>query len=169
MVNKNIIKSADACIIYVSRTRRVGVFVLNLLLTLMIIIISVRSKMYESGFTIFFMSIAYICLIITLYSNIKQVLNPPAPIIITPKELSLPDGEKIRWENIKSIFLKPGSYTPPILCIQTTKQHNIDLLDWYLYAEKKQLISLFEEYAGRKLYIGIRLKGASVRRTKREG
>jgi len=64
--------------------------------------------------------------------------------------------------------MKPGSFTPPTLCIQTTKGYGIDLLDWYLYADKKQLISLFEEYAGKKLYIGLRWVGRPTKNVKEQ-
>ena len=168
MAYKNIIKTEDSCTIYVTRAGRVCILVQNLLLLLVIIFLSVRLNMYKSGLGIFIFSIGYLCYVIELYLNIKHVINPPGPIVFTKRELSLPDGEKVQWEYINSLFMKPGSFTPPTLCIQTTKRHDIDLLDWYLYADKKQLISLFEEYAGRKLYVGMRLKSPSTNKVKKQ-
>ena len=168
MAYKNIIKTEDSCTIYVTRAGRVCILVQNLLLLLVIIFLSVRLNMYKSGLGIFIFSIGYLCYVIELYLNIKHVLTPPGPMVFTKKEILLPDGEKIRWELIDNLYTRPGGYGRPTFCIHTTKGYGIDLLDWYLYANKKQLISLFEEYAGKKLYIGLRWVGRPTKNVKEQ-
>lgn len=160
----NIIINEDSCTIYPSYYRQLFELVGYIVQGVFFICVQFWILPNRLSMTIYI--IIYVLTIIMVGINIKNLIFPPQPIVLTEKGVLVPTGYFVEWERVRSIYFKPGWRTPPVLKIDANKYGNWEILDWYLYTGKKKLIFLFEEYAEKKLYVRTRDKNPSKSNSK---
>lgn len=151
----NIKEESDTCVISFNKKaclhKIVGEIIVYILLLCMYVW-CVDYKSFHWSLYIWII-IGSVCFFIILSLDIRNLHHLPRPLILTHEELELPDGLKLKWKDIDSIYFNPIRGTMPELCIKTKQNSHVEkLLDWYLYANKNELIRLFEKYANKKLY-----------------
>ena len=145
-------KQHSRCTIYPSKARQVNAVIENILLIAIIIIFFIACLDRWHGDTIAIFVFLSLCSLLMLYNSIKRLKNPPPPIILTQKDVTLPNGSSIIWQEIKYIKFNHHPYPAlPDLIIKNKNGKIEELSNWDRYTSKKKLILLFETYAGRKL------------------
>ncbi|MBR4547132.1 MAG: hypothetical protein IKO66_03670 [Paludibacteraceae bacterium] len=152
----NIVINDETCTIYPSTVRRVAELLGWVIQG--IFLVCAQVWILPGRFSWGFYAVGYVFTLILIIVEIKNIIYPPQPIVLTYKGVIVPNGNYITWDKVDFISLKPGWRTPPIFHIGTKKVGFWDIGDWYMYTNKKTLIPLFEEYADRKLYIGVQDK-----------
>lgn len=148
----DIILKEDSCTIYSSKARRVNAMIEDILFiaTIIVFFIVCLNRLHGGAIAIFVFF--GLCSLLMLYGSIKRLKNPPSPIILTPKGVTLPDGNFIIWQEIEFIKFNHHPYPAlPDLIIKNKNGKIEELSNWDKYTSKKKLVLLFETYAGRKL------------------
>lgn len=99
----------------------------------------------------------YILLFLGICWCLKDIVHPPKPIVLTKKGVLFPNGISVKWEDVISIYLVIHFFNDDFFCVQTRKNKCLTFGDSRLYANTQTLIHLFEQYAGKKLYAGIKM------------
>ena len=166
----NIVITEKSCVIYPKKRSVTGSIVGYCILIAFFVwanILAYSHARHTQEFSWVIWAILYILLAVGIYLDIKGIKKPLRPIVLTKTDVTLPSGEKVKWQDVDSICMRYKYVGIADLCLKVKKHFvhtsingerstecltNEWISDWYLYANKKKLISLFEEYAGRQLY-----------------
>ena len=161
---KHIVDDGNTCTIYASQFRRICALVGCCIIGVFFLCVqnkwitpALKSPTLKTLPTSFWVC-ADILICLGICWCIKDLIYPPKPIVLTKKGVLFPTGRFERWENVISIYLVIHFFNHGYFCVQTNKNNCLTFGDSRLYADTQTLVSLFEHYAGKKLYAGIRYK-----------
>ncbi len=90
-------------------------------------------------------------------SNWKEVKNPPSPIILTRKGITVPQQrEEILWDDIHAIYFKRNTFGRNLtvhMYIDPKKSRRFAVDGWSLYASRDQWKHLLRKYSQRDIII----------------
>lgn len=168
--SSNIITTDDYCIIYPRKQNYAATILGHCAVAAFFVIVTLKCyarSRHPEDFPWIFWGIFYIVLAVGFYVELKRVKKPLKPLQLSKKGILLPNGEEIKWKDVDSIHMRYHLRVIPDFCIRvkvrfphtsingersTEFLSDVMIIDWGLYASKKELITLMEKYAGRTLY-----------------
>ena len=154
IIGNNVLEEDNSCIISFSKRANIYKIIMQIIIFIILVFLYFYlSSKKKSQVLDWVMIVGLIFFIITICIGIKNCIKLPKPIILSGTGVRLPDGKILKWKDIESIYFHPIRGNMPEFHIKT--KHSLEaevIIDWYLYANKKELIRLFEKYSQKKLY-----------------
>ena len=150
----NIIECDDICTIYPRKAsliaRLITAIIMPNVMLVGILWLMDNTRSEYTWFWIFAVVLSYVVSIFDVIAVVRK-MKSPRPIILTKRDVTLSNGEKIEWKNTSCLYRVRERYGFRLV-MSYTNEHWQSTIDIELYANRKNIIELFEKYAGKKLY-----------------